>query len=264
LRAFKSLYLYGKDSLSRSRRFDDLVDKGRKFYLYENSWEEILEEVEYPSLFSGPLPGVRILNSKEERLPKKSREALEQALKRGIVVMSEYEGKSELKNFLKNASCRMEYYRLPYEMERANMVREEMKKSGKTINENALLLFIKLVGEDTLNLWGEIEKLKNLPISRITTDVIRTLAVPMREYPVWELEIAIANRNIIKAGEVLESLKVKGEQPAMVVGSLNYIISKICRRDLTKEIFGLDWKIKTGYSPWETLHLFLIKLTQVC
>ncbi len=264
MKAFKSLYLYGKDSLSRSRRFEDLVNKGRKFYLFENSWEEILEEVEYPSLFSGPLPGVRILNSKEERLSKKNRKTLEQALKRGIVIMSEHEGKSELKNFLKSASCQMEYYRLPYERERANMVREEMKNSGKTIDEDALLLFIKLVGDDTLNLWREIEKLKYFPVSRITTKVIRRLAVPMREYPVWELEIAIANRNVIKAGEVLESLKVKGEQPAMVVGSLNYIISKICRRNLIKEIFDLDWKIKMGYSPWETLHFFLIKLAQVC
>lgn len=264
MRASKSLYLYGGDTLSRERRFSSLVGEGRRFYLFERSWEEILEEIQFPSLFGRSFAGIRILNSKEERVSKGEREIIREIIQRGVVISSENEEKSELKNLLKSLSCPVEYFKLPYERERATIVREELKRAGKNIDRNALVLLLKLAGEDTLNLWMEIQKLIYHPASNITLEIVRDLVVPMREYPVWELEIAIANRDPIRAGEVIESLRRKGEQPAMVVGSLNYIVTRACQRRFTRELFELDWKIKMGYSPWETIHLFVLELLKKC
>jgi len=264
LRASKSLYLYGGDTLSRERRFSTLVGEGRRFYLFERSWGEILEEMQFPSLFGRTFAGIRILSPREERVSKGDREIIKEIIKRGVVISSENEEKSELKTLLNSISCPVEYFKLPYERERAAMVTEELKRAGKSMDRNALVLLLKLAGDDTLNLWMEIQKLIYHPSSKITLEIVRELAVPMREYPVWELEIAIANRDPVRAGEVIESLKKKGEQPAMVVGSLNYIINRTCRKKMVKELFNLDWKIKMGYSPWDTIHLFVLRLMDLC
>jgi len=264
LKASKSIYLYGGDTLSRQRRFSSLVQKGRIFYLFERSWREILEEIRNPSLFSRAYPGVRILNSKEERVQKSEREVVEKVIKNGVIISSENNDKSELKTLLKSISCRMEYFKIPYERERAAMIRGELERAGKKIDKNAMILLLKQAGDDTLNLWNEVQKLLFYPSKLITVDIVRELVVPLREYPVWELEIAIANRDPIKAGEVIESLKRKGEEPAMVVGSLNYIISRVCSKNFARELFELDWKIKMGYSPWEAIHLFVLNLLNNC
>lgn len=264
MRASKSLYLYGGDTLSRERRFSALVGESRRFYLFERSWEEILEEIQFPSLFGRTFAGIRILSPKEERVSKKDREIIKEIINRGVVISSENEEKSELKTLLKSLSCPVEYFKLPYEREKAAMVVEELKKAGKKIDRNSLVLLLKLAGDDTLNLWMEVHKLIYHPATNITLDVVRELTVPKREYPVWELEIAIANRDTVRAWEVIESLRTKGEQPAMVVGSLNYIVTRACRKRFAKELFELDWKIKMGYSPWETIHLFVLELLQVC
>jgi len=264
LRASKSVYLYGPDTLARERRFRTLVPKGRIYYLFETGWGEILEEVRYPSLFRGGLPGIRILNPSEERLGKKDRKMVEEIISFGVVISSEYAEKSELKNLIKNSPCTVEYYRALYERERASLVREEMEKAGKEISRDALIYMVKTVGEDTLALWGEISKLKHYPSGKIELNHVQELVPPLREYPVWELEVALANRDYPRAWEVLEDLRQRGQSPQMITGSLNYMISRICRRDLSGELFTLDWRVKMGYSPWDAIHLAVLRILELC
>ncbi len=264
MRASKSVYLYGPDTLARERRFRTLVPKGRVYYLFETSWGEILEEIRYPSLFRGAMAGIRILSPKEERVSKKDRPLIEQVISSGVVISSEFSEKSELKNTVKNLPCSVEYFRALYERERASMVREELKRAGKEISRDALIFLVKTMGEDTLALWGEISKLKHYPASRIELGDVETLVAPLREYPVWELEVALANRDYKKAWEVLEDLRSRGQPPQMITGSLNYMVGRICREDLSEELFLLDWRVKMGYSPWDALHLAILRIMEAC
>ncbi len=263
MRASKSVYLYGPDSLGRWRRFKSLA-RGGVFYLYETSWEDILEEIKNPSLFSSPQVGIRILQGREEKVRKAEREVVREVISSGVVISSEYPEKSELKTLLKELRCSMEYYRALYERERAALVREELKKAGKEIANDALFYIVKTVGEDTLALWGEVEKLKHLPYDKVLLSHVENTVAPLREYPVWELEVALANRDYPRAWEVLEDLKLKGQPPQLVVGSLNYMMGRICRKDFSEELFLLDWKIKIGYSPWDALHLAVLHLMSLC
>ncbi len=264
MRASKSVYLYGPDTLARERRFRTLVPKGRIYYLFETSWGEILEEVRYPSLFSGGMAGIRILNPAEERVSKKDRGLVEEVISFGVVISSEYPEKSELKNLIKNLPCSVEYYRALYERERASLVREELAKAGKEISRDALIYMVKTVGDDTLALWGEITKLKHHPSRRIELEHVEQLVPPLREYPVWELEVALANRDYPKAWEVLEDLRQRGQSPQMITGSLNYMVGRICRRDLSEEFFALDWRVKMGYSAWDAIHLAVLRIMELC
>ncbi len=238
--------------------------RGSLFYLYETSWEEILEEIRNPSLFSSSQVGIRILHGREEKIRKGEREVVKEVISSGVVISSEYPEKSELKALLKELRCTVEYYRALYERERAALVREELKKAGKDIANDALFYIVKTVGEDTLALWREVEKLKHLPCGKILLSHVEKAVAPLREYPVWELEVALANRDYPKAWEVLEDLKQKGQSPQLVVGSLNYMMGRICRKDLSEELFLLDWRIKTGYSPWDSLHLAVLRFMYLC
>ncbi len=263
MRDSKSTYLYGPDSLGRWKRFKALA-RGRVFYLFETSWADILEEVKHPSLFSSSLVGIRILQGREEKVRKEDRDTIKEVIRTGAVISSEYSEKSELKRLLKELPCRMEYYKALYERERAALVREELARSGKEIADDALFYLVKTLGEDTLALWAEVEKLKHFPDERILLSHVEETVAPLREYPVWELEVALANRDYPRAWEVLEDLKRRGQAPQLVVGSLNYMIKRICRKDLSGEIFDLDWRVKMGYSPWDSIHLFVLNLLGSC
>ncbi len=262
MKDFNHTYIYGEDSYRKKERFESLVGEGKRVYLSDTSWKELLEEFSTPSLFArSDTLGIKIMDPQEEKLEREDRNWLEQlAGKVTVIILSEVSDKSQLKDFLKQLKWRFEYYRKPYENELIRWVKEEFEKRGKRVLLDAVLLLISAVGEDTLLLHNEIEKLSLSPFNPIMPEHIIQSVAPLKEFPVWDLEIAIFKKEPLTLVKILESLKKQGIEPPVVVGIIRYILNKIGSRVSPRQLLELDRRIKSGYSPWQTIEIFLLSL----
>lgn len=261
MRGFNHTYIFGEDTYRKEVRFEELLQGGERIYLSDTSWDELLQEYATGFLFqSHRAIGVKILRPEEERLQKEDREKIKLLSKRvKICILSEVNDKTQLKDFLKSLKWNLEYYRKPYENELIRWVKEEFEKAGKKVTLDAVLLLISAVGEDTLLLHNEVEKLSSSPFNPITPEIILQSVPPLREFPVWDLEIAVFRREPVTMVKILDSLKSQGIEPPVVVGIIRYILKKVgMPRVSEKDLLELDRKIKTGFSPWQTIEVFLL------
>lgn len=104
-------------------------------------------------------------------------------------------------------------------------ITEYLQRKQITIEERACLMMAESVGADLSRLAGELDKLVlALPTGqkRITTDLVQSHVGVSKEFNVWELRSAIANRNIQKSNTILYYMEqnVKANPPVMTVSTL--------------------------------------------
>jgi DNA polymerase-3 subunit delta len=104
-------------------------------------------------------------------------------------------------------------------------ITEYLQRKQITIEERACLMMAESVGADLSRLAGELDKLiLALPTGqkRITTDLVQSHVGVSKEFNVWELRSAIANKNIQKSNTILYYMEqnVKANPPVMTVSML--------------------------------------------
>ena len=104
-------------------------------------------------------------------------------------------------------------------------IADYLRRKQITIEERACLMMAESVGSDLNRLAGELDKLVlALPTgqTRITTDLVQGHVGVSKEFNVWELRTAIANKDIAKANKIMYYMEqnVKSNPPVMTVSTL--------------------------------------------
>ena len=104
-------------------------------------------------------------------------------------------------------------------------IADYLRRKQVGIEERACLMMAESVGSDLNRLAGELDKLVlALPTgqNRITTDLVQTHVGVSKEFNVWELRTAIANKDIAKANKIMFYMEqnAKSNPPVMTVSTL--------------------------------------------
>ena len=104
-------------------------------------------------------------------------------------------------------------------------IADYLRRKKITIEERACLMMAESVGSDLNRLACELDKLVlALPTgqTRITTDLVQGHVGVSKDFNVWELRTAIANKDIAKANKIMYYMEqnVKSNPPVMTVSTL--------------------------------------------
>lgn len=100
-----------------------------------------------------------------------------------------------------------------------------LRRKQVSIDERACQMLAESVGSDLNRLAGELDKLVlALPTgqTRINTDIVGKNIGVSKEFNVWELRTAVANKNVAKANQILYQMEQnpKANSPVMTVSTL--------------------------------------------
>ncbi len=100
-----------------------------------------------------------------------------------------------------------------------------LRRKQVSIDERACQMLAESVGSDLNRLAGELDKLVlALPTgqTRISTDIVGKNIGVSKEFNVWELRTAVANKNVAKANQILYQMEQnpKANSPVMTVSTL--------------------------------------------
>ena len=100
-----------------------------------------------------------------------------------------------------------------------------LRRKQVSIDERACQMLAESVGSDLNRLAGELDKLVlALPtgLTRINTDIVGKNIGVSKEFNVWELRTAVANKNVAKANQILYQMEQnpKANSPVMTVSTL--------------------------------------------
>lgn len=177
--------------------------------------------------------------------------------------------KKELREIIKgikNFSLDIREHELPY------WVKEQAKKKGLAIKDDAIEYLIGIAGAEMGVLSSEIEKLAMLKNETITVDSIKEIVEGNKNYGVFDLTRALKEKN---SGQVFSIYKVLKEtfEPYSLLGAINWQYSQMSikatndsQKNYFNRVFELlnhaDIQIKTsgGAYPLEHLLSRLLKL----
>lgn len=118
-----------------------------------------------------------------------------------------------------------------YENHLPEFITSITKQNGLTITQKAILLISENIGNDLTRIKNEIEKIAiNLKDSKnITDDVIEKFVGVSKEYNVFELQDAIAKKNLAKAIRIIQYFEKnpKAAPIQLVIPSLYSFFSKV-------------------------------------
>jgi DNA polymerase-3 subunit delta len=140
-----------------------------------------------------------------------------------ILAMQEKDLRKKALDKLKNASCFVDCAPL-YDSQVPAWIRQEVKKHGCTITEEAAQWMANEVGNNLLYLRSEIEKLRLFLGDRkeITDDDVAAVTGSRREFTIYALQNAIGEKNISGALRILDRLL----QQKMNAGGIVYGLSR--------------------------------------
>ena len=106
-----------------------------------------------------------------------------------------------------------------------DFITDYLSRKQVSIEQRACQMMAESVGSDLNRLAGELDKLVlALPAEqkRITTDLVQSHVGVSKEFNVWELRTAIANKDIAKANKIMFYMEqnVKANPPVMTVSTL--------------------------------------------
>lgn len=115
----------------------------------------------------------------------------------------------------------------------AQWIEELVKEKGMKIAPQAAALMAEYLGTDLSKISNEIEKL-SLNISKettIDTDLVQRNIGISKEYNVFELQKALASRNVLKSNQIINYFadNPKANPMVMVMANLNSYFSKILK-----------------------------------
>ena len=104
-------------------------------------------------------------------------------------------------------------------------IADYVKRKQASIDDQACQMMAESVGADLNRLTGELDKLVlALPEGqrRITTDLVEKHVGISKEFNMWELRTAVANRDVAKANKILYHMELnpKSNPPVMMVSML--------------------------------------------
>lgn len=140
------------------------------------------------------------------------------------------DGRTRLAKLLKDKTVHLSTKKM-YENQLPEWTAELVSQKGYTINQKALMLLIDHIGNDLSRISNEIDKLAlNLGQSKkITEDAIEQYIGVSKEFNVFELQDAIAHRNMAKAVRIIQyfAANPKAGPIQLVLPSLYSFFSKV-------------------------------------
>ncbi|MCA1808103.1 MAG: DNA polymerase III subunit delta [Lentisphaerae bacterium] len=105
----------------------------------------------------------------------------------------------------------------------AGFAEQALRQAGLKANRDVINALVARVGTDTRNMQQEITKLDIYLGERRTVTVadIEAIVSPGRDFFVWDLEDAVADRALVKALTILRRLLFQKEDPIRLVNSLD-------------------------------------------
>ncbi len=126
-------------------------------------------------------------------------------------------------------------------------VKKEAEKQGYLIKNDAILRLTELVGEDLIDILGEIKKLSiNQSGEMIEKSDVENYIKKSKFKDVFELINAICNKDKSKAYEILSELEQNGEEPIAVINRISWRIRQLWQvNQLVNEKKSKDEILKT-------------------
>ncbi|MBX3042981.1 MAG: DNA polymerase III subunit delta [Candidatus Kapabacteria bacterium] len=150
--------------------------------------------------------------------------------------------------------CWMEFPRV-YESEYPKWVESRLKSFGKTIDHNALEILVSRTKQTLRDLSNEVDKLvlATEGVSNISLKDVSFLTGSTREYTVFELQKAIAERNIAKAVMIMNKILAVDRQEMLMIAIYSKFFTnllKICD-DFRVGMPPNSMSSKLGISPYQ-------------
>lgn|SRR5690606_6333756 len=258
-RGFNQTILYGKET-----DFITIVNSAKRYPMMAEYQVILIKEAQ--SLDWNRESSVAVLNA-----------YLENPLNSTILVFDYKHGKFDKRKktykFFQNKGIVLESNKL-YDNQIAGWITDYCKKARYRIQPEAAALMAEYLGADLSKIVNEIEKifLNTKPENEITTDDIQKNIGISKDFNVFELNKALAYKNVFKANQIVDYFiaNPKSNPPQLVFGSLATYFIKILkyyyaadknRNSLAKTIgvspIFVDEYITAGrnYSKWKVFQI---------
>ena len=211
-KSFNQTVLYGKDTT-----VEDVINTARRFPMMANNQVVIVKEAQH---LSDLKPLIHYVNN-----PQKSTI---------LVINYKYktlDGRSKLNKVLKDNTVFFTSKKIP-EYKMSQWISKYLSTKNVNISDDASVLLAEYLGNDLNKITHELEKLfLTLPSTKekITpADIEKNIGIS-KDYNVFELNKALADKNILKANQIINHFgKNPSENPLpMVIGTLYYFFSKV-------------------------------------
>ncbi|HUU42402.1 MAG TPA: DNA polymerase III subunit delta, partial [Planctomycetota bacterium] len=124
-----------------------------------------------------------------------------------------------------------------YEERLPGWVKSEVRRRGLDVSTAVVSVLIDEVGNNLFALAGEIDKLVTYvgDRKRIEADDVARITGHARSWVVWTLTDALGRRDVASALRVLEGLLREGDRAELIVGSLNWQISRLMKGRMLRD-----------------------------
>jgi DNA polymerase-3 subunit delta len=203
------------------------------FYGRDASWADILNACRKYPMFSD-LQVVIIKEAQQMRDIDRLESYIEKPLASTLLFIAyknkKVDGRTKLAKLLKDKAVLLSTKKM-YDSDLPDWVNDLVKSKGYTITNKALLLLIDHIGNDLNRLNNEIDKL-TLNLSKrknITEDDIENFVGISKEFNVFELQQAIAHKDLYKAIRIIQYFEAnpKAAPLQLVFPSLYNFFSKV-------------------------------------
>ena len=210
-KSFNQTVFYGKDT-----EWPDVVNACRRYPMFSDKQIVVLKEAQamrniekLESYIDKPLPSTMLFIAYKNK---------------------KVDGRTKLAKLLKEKGVVLSTKKM-YDNELPEWTQQLIKSKGLSINRKALFLLIDHIGNDLNRLNNEIDKLA-LNLDRrdtITDDDIENYVGVSKDFNVFELQQAIANRDLYKAIQIINYFEAnpKAAPIQLVLPSLYNFFSKV-------------------------------------
>jgi DNA polymerase-3 subunit delta len=136
----------------------------------------------------------------------------------------------------------------------AEMMREMLKTSNKSMTQSAYPALFEMTGFDLRAFTSNLEKLISYVGDRkeITIKDVETVLQRTKEDPIYELTGALADRKPEAALFFLDSILSAGIHPLQIFSALvNQVRKLLLAKDFTKSTYGRDWQAACPYDYFQ-------------
>ncbi len=234
---FNLSVFYGKDA-----DWPDIINACRRYPMLSNKQVVIIKEAQ----------GMRSIDKLESYI--------EKPLASTILVIAyknkKVDGRTKLARLLKDKGVVLTTKKM-YDNELPEWTQQLVKSKGFTISSKALFLLIDHIGNDLNRLNNEVDKLAlNLGDRKnISEDDIETYVGISKEFNVFELQQAIASRDLYKAMRIIQYFESnpKAAPLQLILPSLYNFFSKV------QMVYGVPTRDEKTISASIGVHSFFVK-----
>ncbi len=163
------------------------------------------------------------------------------------------DGKTILSKELKSRAVFFESKKL-YDNQLPDWLKAHIHRQGLLIEDQAVFLLVDLVGNDLQRLANEVQKITALlgASKPITAELVRHHVAQTKQYSVFDLQNALANREVFKANQIIDYFisNLRETPTVVVVSSLYSFFAKILQTHSSKTLSQAELAQKLRIHPF--------------